>query len=63
MNTNFFFFFFLYKENEELITDVQPSFSLEHGEEDATIEIELESYEKEKYSWFSKYNFNIYIII
>jgi len=44
----------LTNENEELITDVQPSFSLEHGEEDATIEIELESYEKEKYSWFSK---------
>ena len=52
MNTNFFF---NYKENEELITDVQPSFSLERGEEDATIEIELESYEKEKYSWFLKY--------
>jgi len=52
LNTNFFF---NYKENEELITDVQPSFSLERGEEDATIEIELESYEKEKYSWFLKY--------
>ncbi|KAL6617405.1 hypothetical protein U3516DRAFT_780313 [Neocallimastix sp. 'constans'] len=44
----------LENENEELITDVQPSFSLEHGEEDATIEIELESYEKEKYSWILK---------
>jgi len=32
---------------------------MERGEEDATIEIELESYEKNKYSWFSKY---IYII-
>ncbi|KAL6588502.1 hypothetical protein U3516DRAFT_615066, partial [Neocallimastix sp. 'constans'] len=42
----------LENDNEELITDVQPSFSLERGEEDTTIEIELESYEKEKYSWF-----------
>ncbi|ORX48956.1 hypothetical protein BCR36DRAFT_354075 [Piromyces finnis] len=35
---------------------------MERGEEDATIEIELESYEKDKYSWFSKSPFKSKIL-